>query len=180
MEKLAPIDREAKGPFDASEVGILNPYLDFGAIRIAPRSDMQIRAEVEDANKRVVAITIEINGHTLQLQAFAATRSEGLWLATVEGLAKTISEQGGTTSKRTGPLGIELLAEVPSQNKQSLFIGCDGPRWFLRGLINGSDLTGPNYADLISVFRSTVVNRGETALPPGDLLPLRLPVAAND
>lgn len=179
MEKVAPADREINGPFDASEVGILNPYLDFGSIRIAPRSDMQIRAEVEDANKRVVAITVEINLHTLQLQAFAATRSEGLWLATMEGLAKTISEQGGTTTKRNGAIGVELLAEVPAQNKTTLFVGVDGPRWFLRGLINGPDLVGPNYAELISVFRSTVVNRGETALPPGDLLPLRLPVANN-
>lgn len=179
MEKVAPADREIDGPFDASEVGILNPYLDFGSIRIAPRSDMQIRAEVEDANKRVVAITVEINSHTLQLQAFAATRSEGLWLATMEGLAKTISEQGGTTTKRNGAIGVELLAEVPAQNKTTLFVGVDGPRWFLRGLINGPDLVGPNYAELISVFRSTVVNRGETALPPGDLLPLRLPVANN-
>lgn len=179
MEKAAPGDREQNGPFDSSEVGVLNPYLDFGSIRIAPRSDMQIRAEVEDTNKRVVAITIEIKGHTLQLQAFAATRSEGLWLATMEGLAKTIADQGGTTSKRTGALGTELLAEIPSQNKKSLFIGVDGPRWFLRGLINGPDLVGPNYAELISVFRSTIVNRGESALPPGDLLPLKLPVANN-
>ena len=179
LEKAAPVDRETNGPFDASEVGVLNPYLDFGSIRIAPRSDMQIRAEVEDANKRVIAITIEIQGHTLQLQAFAATRSEGLWLATVEGLSKTIAEQGGSASKRTGALGIELLTEIPAQNKKSLFIGVDGPRWFLRGLINGPDLVGPNYAELISVFRSTVVNRGETALPPGDLLPLKLPVANN-
>ena len=179
LEKAAPVDRETNGPFDASEVGVLNPYLDFGSIRIAPRADMQIRAEVEETNKRVVAITIEIKGHTLQLQAFAATRSEGLWLATVEGLAKTVSEQGGSATKRSGALGVELLAEVAAQNKSSLFVGVDGPRWFLRGLISGPDLVGPNYAELISVFRSTVVNRGETALPPGDLLPLKLPVANN-
>lgn len=177
MEKAAPADRDVAGPFDASEVGVLNPYLDFGSIRIAPRSDMQIRAEVEDASKRVVAITIEINGHTLQLQAFASTRSEGLWLSTLEGLSKSIIEQGGVATKRTGAIGPELLTEIPSQNKKTLFIGCDGPRWFLRGLISGADLTGPNYAELVSVFRSTVVNRGDTALPPGDLLPLRLPVA---
>jgi len=179
LEKAAPADRETNGPFDASEVGVLNPYLDFGALRIAPKAEMQIRAEVEETNKRVVAITIEIKGHTLQLQAFAATRSEGLWLATLEGLSKTILEQGGTTAKRQGVLGTELLTEVPAQNKASLFVGVDGPRWFLRGLINGPDLVGPIYAELISVFRSTVVNRGETALPPGDLLPLKLPVATN-
>ncbi|MTA30837.1 MAG: DUF3710 domain-containing protein [Actinobacteria bacterium] len=177
LDKAAPLDRESAGPFDSSEVGVLNPYLDFGALRIAPRSDMQIRAEVEDASKRVVAITIEINSHTLQLQAFAATRSEGLWLPTLEGLSNSITEQGGKATKRTGVLGVELLAEIPNQNKTTLFIGCDGPRWFLRGLISGSDLTGPTYADLVSVFRSTVVNRGDVALPPGDLLPLRLPVA---
>lgn len=179
MEKAAPADRETAGPFDASEVGVLNPYLDFGSIRIAPRADMQIRAEVEESNKRVVAITIEINGHTIQLQAFAATRSDGLWLATIEGLAKSVVEQGGTATKRTGALGVELVAELPQQNKTNLFVGVDGPRWFLRGLINGPDLSGPNYSELISVLRASVVNRGEAALPPGDLLPLKLPVANN-
>jgi hypothetical protein len=92
-------------------------------------------------------------------------------------LSKSIIEQGGVATKRTGAIGPELLTEIPSQNKKTLFIGCDGPRWFLRGLVSGADLTGPNYAELVSVFRSTVVNRGDTALPPGDLLPLRLPVA---
>lgn len=176
MEKVAPIDRETAGPFDVSEVGLLTPYLDFGSIRIAPRSEMQIRADVDEANKRVVAITLEVNKHKMQLQAFAATRSEGLWLSTIEALSKSISDQGGESAKRTGPLGIELFAQVPNPDRTSVFVGCDGPRWFLRGVISGDDLSGPHYLEMINIFRSTVVNRGDTALPPGDLLPLKLPV----
>lgn len=176
MEKVAPFDRETSGPFDVSEVGLLTPYLDFGSIRIAPKADMQIRADVDEVNKRIIAITVEVNKHKMQLQAFAATRSEGLWLSTLEALAKSVSDQGGESAKRSGPLGIELFAQVPNPQRTSVFIGCDGPRWFLRGVISGDDLSGPSYEEMISVFRTTVVNRGETALPPGDLLPLRLPV----
>ncbi len=176
LEKVAPLDRDKSGPFDVSEVGLLTPYLDFGSIRIAPKPEMQIRADVDEANKRIVAITIEINKHRMQLQAFAATRSEGLWLSTLEALSKSVSDQGGESAKRSGPLGIELFAQVPNPTRNSIFIGCDGPRWFLRGVITGDDLSGPDYLEMISVFRQTVVNRGDVALPPGDLLPLRLPV----
>ena len=176
LEKVAPIDREQAGPFDVSEVGLLTPYLDFGSIRIAPRNQMQIRADVDEVNKRVVAITLEVDRHKMQLQAFAATRSEGLWLSTIEALAKSVSEQGGNSQKRTGPLGIELFAQVPNPDRSSVFIGCDGPRWFLRGVITGDDLSGAHYLEMVNLFRTTVVNRGDTALPPGDLLPLKLPV----
>jgi len=52
MEKLAPEDRITGGPFDISEVGVLTPYLDFGSIRLAPRQEMQIRADIDEASKR--------------------------------------------------------------------------------------------------------------------------------
>ncbi len=176
LEKVAPLDREKSGPFDVSEVGLLTPYLDFGSIRIAPKAEMQIRADVDEANKRIVAITVEINKHRMQLQAFAATRSEGLWLSTIEALSNSVTDQGGESAKRSGPLGIELFAQVPNPTRNSVFIGVDGPRWFLRGVITGDDLSGANYLEMISIFRQTVVNRGDVALPPGDLLPLKLPV----
>ncbi len=176
LEKVAPLDRDKSGPFDVSEVGLLTPYLDFGSIRIAPKPDMQIRADVDEANKRIVAITVEVNKHRMQLQAFAATRSEGLWLSTLEALAKSVTDQGGESAKRSGPLGIELFAQVPNPTRNSVFVGVDGPRWFLRGVITGDDLSGANYLEMVSIFRQTVVNRGDVALPPGDLLPLKLPV----
>jgi hypothetical protein len=56
------------------------------------------------------------------------------------------------------------------------FIGVDGPRWFLRGVIAGAGATDPAAAAQIEdVFRSIVVVRGTTPMPPRDLIPLRMP-----
>ena len=74
---------------------MLTPYLDFGSIRLAPRQDMQIRADIDDTSKKVVALTVEIDGHRLQLQAFASTKSDGLWEATMAALIQGISYPRG-------------------------------------------------------------------------------------
>ena len=60
------------------------------------------------------------------------------------------------------------------------FIGVDGPRWFLRGVISAPSINEETYGLLVSIFRSTAVNLGDVAMPPGELLPLRLPVSEND
>ena len=185
-EKIAPADRATKGPFDVSEVGLLTPYLNFGAIRISPHPEMKIRADVDEKTKRVIALTLEVDSHRIQLQAFAATKNEGLWATTLRALADGIGTQGGQAEELNGLLGPELHASVPAiagQTKvmrKSVFVGVDGPRWFLRGVMSGPELLGPNYERLVSIFRSTAVNRGDIAMPPGDLLPLKLPTGDNE
>lgn len=185
MTKSAPDNRAEAGPFDIDELGLLTPYLDFGSIRIAPRADLQIRADVDEASKKIVALTLELAGHRLQLQAFAASKSQGIWLETLEALEKGISSQGGAATRAQGLLGPELHAKVPVQgegreeSRYSRFIGVDGPRWFLRGVINSPGLDDYHYAKLVEVFRSSAVSRGDIAMPPGELLPLRLPVQDN-
>lgn len=185
-EKIAPADRATKGPFDVSEVGLLTPYLDFGAIRISPHPEMKIRADVDEKTKRVIALTLEVDSHRIQLQAFAATKNDGLWSTTLRALADGIGSQGGQAEELNGLLGPELHASVPAiagQTKvmrKSVFVGVDGPRWFLRGVMSGPELLGPNYERLVSIFRSTAVNRGDIAMPPGDLLPLKLPTGDNE
>lgn len=186
MTKSFPLDRAENGPFDVEELGVLTPYLDFGAIRIAPRPDLQIRADVDENSKKIVALTLELNGHRLQLQAFAASKSAGLWLDTLDALEKGISSQGGAASRVQGTLGVELDAKIPievggnKQIRQSKFIGVDGPRWFLRGVINSPALDEYHYKKLIEIFRSTAVSRGDVAMPPGELLFLRLPITPGN
>lgn len=182
MTKSYPADRAENGPFDVEELGVLTPYLDFGAIRIAPRPDLQIRADVDESSKKIVALTLELNGHRLQLQAFAASKSAGLWIETLDALEKGITAQGGSANRVQGLVGTELEAKIAvevggnKQFRQSRFIGVDGPRWFLRGVINSPALDDYHYKKLIDIFRSTAVNRGDIAMPPGELLFLRLPV----
>jgi hypothetical protein len=182
--KSAPADRKNAGPFDISEVSDVSPYVDFGAIRVPPRDSLTMKLEIEETSKRVLAVTLELAHSSLQLQAFAAPRNEGLWHEVREQISASISAQGGKLEARTGSLGPELLAQVPVNNqsgqpvsqKLMRFIGVDGPRWFLRGVVSGAALTDlAASAEVDDVFRSVVVVRGETPMPPKDLLELRIP-----
>lgn len=182
--KSAPADREQSGPFDEAEARAVRPYIDLGAIKILPREGLNLRLEVEEQTKRIVAVGLDYAGSTLQVQAFAAPRSTGLWNETRDQIRAQIRQQGGRAEERQGPLGPELLAEVPvvagtdpSAGKRiARFIGVDGPRWFLRGVVGGAAATDVDAAAQVEdLFRSIVVVRGTTPMPPRDLIPLRMP-----
>ena len=95
-EKSAAADREITGPFDSSEVSAVQPFIDLGAIKITPRSGLQLRLDIEEATKRLVAATLEIDGSVLQVQVFAAPRSAGLWNEIRAQVADQVSKQGGS------------------------------------------------------------------------------------
>lgn len=183
-EKSAPNDRESAGPFDSHEIDDARPYIDFGSLRVLARDDIQLRVEVEDATNRVVAVSIDLGASSLQVQAFAAPRSEGLWHEIRQEMLDSVVGQGGEVEVRVGSLGQEILAKVPLTNEHGVaagyrvarFVGVDGPRWFLRGVIAGAAINDPRAAaDVDDLFRSLIVVRDNTPLPPRDLLPLAVP-----
>lgn len=180
--KSAPASRPVDGPFDESEVNPVRPYIDLGGIKILPRDGLNLRLEVEEQTKRIVAVGLDYADSSLQVQPFAAPRSGGLWNETRMQLKEQVRSQGGRVEERDGPLGKELLAEVPagaaegSGLRLARFVGVDGPRWFLRGVIGGaatSDLEAA--AKIEDLFRSLVVVRGGAPMPPRDLIPLKMP-----
>jgi hypothetical protein len=180
----APGDfRVSKGPFDVSEIESQDGYVDLGALLIAPREGLQLRLEVEEATQRVVAVTMDLDGSSLQLQAFAAPRSEGLWDEIREQIGQSVGSQGGQVEEIQGSFGTELVAKLPVGGSDGThgyrvarFIGVDGPRWFLRGVLGGeAALDRDAAAALEDLFRQIVVVRGENPMPPRDLLQLRLP-----
>jgi len=188
MPKSAPEDRETEGPFDESEANPVRPYVDLGGIKILPREGLHLRLEIEEESKRVVAVGLDYADSTLQVQPFAAPRSSGLWHEIREQIADQIGKQGGTTSLREGPFGPELVAEIPvaagqgatGTTRLARFIGVDGPRWFLRGVIAGEGAVNEEAAGKIDdLFRSLVVVRGSTPMPPRDLIPLRMPTVPS-
>lgn len=77
--KSAPADRAEAGPLDEAEANAVRPYVDLGGVKIVPREGLQLRLEVEEGSKRVVAVGLDYAGSTLQVQPFAAPRSTGLW-----------------------------------------------------------------------------------------------------
>ena len=185
--KSAPGDRSAAGPFDDSEANPVRPYIDLGGIKILPREGLNLRLEVEEQSQRIVAVGLDYAESTLQVQPFAAPRSAGLWDETREQIRQQVKQQGGRVEERDGPLGAELLAEVPvvatdgtAGRRLARFIGVDGPRWFLRGVIGGAATADVDAATRVEdLFRSIVVVRGATPMPPRDLIPLRMPAASS-
>lgn len=181
--KSAPDDRETAGPFDESEANPVRPYIDLGGIKVLPREGLNLRLEIEEQTNRIVAVGLDYADSTLQVQPFAAPRTAGLWDETREQIRAQVRQQGGRVEEREGPLGPELLAEVPVANpdgttgkRLARFVGIDGPRWFLRGVIGGA-ATGDVHAaaSVEDLFRSLVVVRGGNPMPPRDLIPLKMP-----
>lgn len=175
-----------QGPYDISEADPQQERLDLGALQVVGVAGMELRLEVEEATQSIVGATAVLGDSAVQLQAFAAPRSSGLWDEIRQEIADSIVGQGGTAEEARGPLGVELRTRMPSAGPDgrtvfapARFTGVDGPRWFLRGVFSGRAAIDDQAAQpLLQVLRSTVVVRGDAAMAPRELLPLRLPEAA--
>ncbi|MBT2500983.1 DUF3710 domain-containing protein [Curtobacterium sp. ISL-83] len=183
-DKSAPFDRAENGPHDETEANLVRPYVDLGGVKVLPREGLHLRLEVEEGSQRVVAVGLDYDDSTLQVQPFAAPRSTGLWHEIRGQIAEQIERQGGVVTEVDGPFGPELHAQVPVATdgnvtdgaRPARFIGVDGPRWFLRGVIAGKAAEDPDGAgEIEELFRSVVVVRGTTPMPPRDLIPLHMP-----
>jgi hypothetical protein len=174
------------GPWDVSELESPNDgRVDLGGLLIPGVEGMELRVEV--AGDAIVAATLVLGNSAIQLQAFAAPKSEGIWTEVRDEIAGGIRSQGGLAEEEEGPLGWHLRAQVPVQLPDGTqgvqlvrFVGCDGPRWFLRGVISGQAAVQPETADVLEqVFRQTVVVRGEVPMAPRDPIVLKLPEDAQ-
>lgn len=182
QSKSAPEDREANGPFDLSEVPTIRPYVDFGGLKVAPREGLQLRLEVDERAKRVVAVTLDYQGSLLQLQAFAAPKTTGLWNRVRGEIAEQLGSQGARVQEEIGELGPELVvvtrvaAEQGGGERTMRFVAVDGPRWMLRGVIMGKAAEDASARSAVTeLFRDTVVVRGDQPMPPSELLQLQVP-----
>lgn len=183
----APFDR-SQGPWDASEVPDPGAAgrLDLGALWMPGVEGMELRVEMDQETERVVAVSVVLGESALQVQPFAAPRTGGLWDEVRADIAAGIAAQGGATLEQEGVFGSELLAQVPARTPEgkvalqvARFIGVDGPRWFLRGLVTGAAYHDPEAAaPLEGIFRGIVVVRGDAPMPRGELLAMRLPPQA--
>ena len=178
----------ARGPWDVDDDAATElPRLDLGALRIPGVPGMELRMEFDKTTNVVSAAAVSIEGSTLQLQAYAAPRSEGIWDEIRAEIQQSVVAQGGAADDLPGPYGRELLARLPARtpegrtgHRPARFLGVDGPRWFLRGVITGRAAVEPAAAQLLErVFGEVVVVRGTDARPPRDLLALALPNRAD-
>jgi hypothetical protein len=196
----ASVTSPPTGPMDASDPDApTTGYLDLGAIRLPARKDVKVRLDVDKTSGKVAAVTVQADASSVQLTAFAAPRSSGVWDDVRPEIAKAVAAGGGSTEEREGSFGTELVARVPTKlpdGRQVLqvqrFCGVDGPRWFVRAVFSGPEVlqsvgaTLPD--DLLSrargeqleeLVRTTVVVRGTEPMAPREPLPLRVPESAR-
>ena len=180
----APAPAKVAGPWDVTEVPDPDnpPRVDLGALRVPVNAGIELRVDVNDQGQ-VVAATLVSGPSAMQVNAFAAPRSEGIWADVAAEIADSLKTGGGAADQVEGPFGPELKARVPAGApgaqpvlQPARFLGVDGPRWFLRGLITGPAATDSGAAaPLEAAFRDVVVTRGNEAMAVRDPLPLRLP-----
>ncbi|HWS58081.1 MAG TPA: DUF3710 domain-containing protein [Actinotalea sp.] len=178
-----PPSADGRGPWDVTEVDGRDRRVDLGALWLPGRDGMELRMEIDKSTSIVSAAAVTLQGSTLQVQVFAAPRTEGIWDEIRAEIAESVVKQGGTADDLPGPFGREILARVPIRtaegrtgHRPARFIGHDGPRWFLRGVLTGRAAIDPQDAqDLEGVFADIVVVRGTAAKAPRDLLPLTMP-----
>lgn len=170
------------GPFDVADATDDRPRLDFGSVRVPAVDGMEVRVETAD-DGRLVGIGLVVSGTVLQVQPFAAPRTAGIWDEVRAELLAGLTAQGGSVEETTGPFGPELRARLPVKRPDGTtshevvrFLGVDGPRWFLRGVISGAGAVDPERARVVEeMLAGVVVVRGDQAAPPREPLPLTLP-----
>ncbi|ROS30866.1 DUF3710 domain-containing protein [Cellulomonas sp. PhB150] len=186
-EDVVEAPARTRGPWDVDEVEDEHARVDLGALRVPGIPGMELRMEIDKATEVVSAASVSIEGSQLQLQAYAAPRTDGIWDEIREEIAASVVQQGGSVDDLPGPFGRELLARLPVRtaegrtgHRPARFLGVDGPRWFVRGVITGKAAVEPAAAAVLEqVFGGVVVVRGTEAHAPRDLLGLRLPGPAS-
>jgi hypothetical protein len=183
---------ETSGPYDEADApddGVAR--IDLGSLRLPAVGGTELRVDVNQ-QQQVIGATLRYGDSLLQVSAFAAPRALGIWDDVRADLARSASGQGGSLREVDGPFGPELAGHVrvtpqaqegqaaPAPARRATrFLGVDGPRWFLRGMISGPAAESPEAAaQLEEIFRGIIVVRGTAPMPVRDQLPLTLPPQA--
>jgi hypothetical protein len=198
---------ERNGPWDIADDYPAVERIDCGSLLIPVRDNFDVQINVAEEQGVWVAVVHGESG--MQLQAFAAPRNDGLWDEVRDEIAANIAESGGSCQEEAGPAGTELLGQVPLVADERAdhaghglpgvgqpgvaepgragtafqpvrFIGFDGPRWFLRGVISGPAAQDRSLGvPFAEVFANVVVVRGDHPVPPREQLEIRLPEEAR-
>lgn len=176
----------AGGPWDVHDDVPPAERIDFGCMQVPLADGCEV--QVSMADDQVAWITVVRGDSGLQLQAFAAPKTGGLWADVRQEIAAEVAKAGGASEEADGPFGAEVHARIASPEPVPgaagglhpvRFLGVDGPRWFLRGMLSGPAAADPEAAALLEqAFRATVVVRGSQPMPVRDPLPLTLPPQA--
>lgn len=171
---------EERGPWDIDDENVpdYDEYLDMGAIYLPFVQGMEFRIKADRATNQVMGITVTLGSSSLELSAFAAPKSAGLW----DDVRADICDANANAKEGDGVFGTELTLPVRVNGGKSVvtrIVGVDGPRWMLRGVFSGKAASKPSSDEaetLNNFFANIVVDRGGDPLAPRDVIPMHMPV----
>lgn len=176
-------DPRALGPWDASEKepGDDPTYIDLGSLIIKGHPELSLQLPTDGESDVIGSAVLLTEDSGLELRAFAAARSGGLWAEVRADLVDEVERLGGEYEVLEGIFGTEMQVRVPVADNEELFqpsriIGVEGPRWLLRATFLGE--AGLNPSDegvLVDAFRNTIVVRGGDPMAPREPLTIVLP-----
>jgi hypothetical protein len=165
---------EYAGPHDEADApddGLTR--LDLGSVRLPVPDGAQLQVEM-DQSRAVRAVHVVTPVGQLTVNAYAAPKSGGLWREVCGELAEQLRTDGAKVRSAAGEWGQELVATLGDVALR--FVGVDGPRWMLRGVVAGPpDLAEQSVHALHDLVRGTVVVRGTQPMPVRTPLPIELP-----
>jgi Protein of unknown function (DUF3710) len=172
-EEPAPVVTE--GPFDVPDAPEDDlPRIDLGSVRVPVPDGSQVQVEMDPAAGGVRAVHVVTGQGQVTVSAYAAPRSGGLWAEVGAELTEQLRKDGARVSPGDGEWGFELSALIGDVALR--FVGVDGPRWMLRGVIAGpQSLAAEAPAVLREIVRGTIVVRGDAPMPVRTPLPITLP-----
>ena len=183
--------RSIAGPWDVSEQPPHSETdlvsVDLGALIVKGRPSFELRLQTDKETEAVQAVMLVAQDGAVELRAFAKPRGTGIWDDVRKEIAADAARRGGTATELDGRYGKELRVVATVQlpdgqrgSQTSRIVGIDGPRWLLRATYLGQPAIEPSDAHLLeSAVRDLVVVRGQEAMPPREMLPLRLPPTAR-
>lgn len=172
---------DERGPWDVNDEDVpdYDDYLDLGAYYLPFLQGIELRIKASRATQQVLGSTITYGASSLEIEAFAAPKTMGLW----DDVRADLLEANKSASEVEGVFGTELKLPVSVKGGKTVntrIVGVDGPRWMLRGIFSGKaavDPDSPETEALNKFFADIVVERGEEPLAPRDLIPMHPPVA---
>ncbi|NIJ12685.1 hypothetical protein FHU38_003029 [Saccharomonospora amisosensis] len=176
-EDLAGDSTPEQGPFDLADApddGVAR--MDLGSVRVPVPDGSQVQVEMDSGSGNVRAVHIVTPQGQVTVTAYAAPRSGGLWREVSNELAEQLRSDGAQVSVGRGEWGMELSAIVGEVALR--FVGVDGPRWMLRGVIAGPQSQAAQAPMVLrDIVRATIVDRGDAPMPVRTPLAITLPEA---
>jgi Protein of unknown function (DUF3710) len=180
----------SRGPWDRDETDVDqsdDSYVDLGGLVVKGIEGAELRLQVEDQQGTIAAVLLAAPESGLELRAFAAPRSGGIWDEVRADIAAEATRLGGTATETDGEFGTELTLMVPVQTpdgkqakQPSRIVGVEGPRWLLRGTFLGKSALHPDPEGLLeSAFRNVIVVRGNDPMAPRDMIRMQMPAVAQ-